>query len=145
MKHTDSKEETDILKCSTEMPSKSASNKTRVLLVDDEPLVLFAVKNMLIRLNCEVTTATNGEAAVETLKVTNRYGNEEGIQLAFIDANMPIMNGYQTAATINELIQNSIISSVKMVCLSAQDPHTHAHLCKLSGMEEVCNFLCMSS
>ena len=131
-------EKTTKAVCFTEVQSRAKLNKYKVLLVDDEPLVLFAIKSMLVKLNCDVITATNGATAVEMLKATNKYGNEEGIQLVILDANMPIMNGYQTATTITELMHNCAITPVKMVCLSAQDPATHAVLCASSGMEEVC-------
>ena len=53
-----------------EFPSMQASSsiKETILIAKDNDLVLYAVKNILIKLGYEVTTVTEGKTALEALK-----------------------------------------------------------------------------
>jgi len=117
----------------------------KILLVDDDPLALIAVQGMLTKLGCEVLTAGNGKLALDMLEKTNCLTSEDPIQLAIIDANMPVMNGYETAREICSRIKNGLLVQLKLICLSAQDSESHAHLCKESGMDIVSIFLFKSA
>ncbi len=110
-----------------------------MLLVDDDPLVLYAVKGMLAHLSCTVTTATSGSQALELVKCANRPGSTDFVELAIIDANMPMMNGYETAAALTKSVKTLEIMPLHIVCLSAQDSVTHRELCRQAGMELVSN------
>ena len=107
----------------------------KILLVDDDPLVLLAVKGMLSRLGCEVLTATNGSNALKILG--ERSKDNDGVLAAIIDANMPVMNGYETAAEISERVKRKELAPLHLVCLSAQDSMEHREMCKQSGMEHI--------
>ncbi len=118
-------------------PLKVARAGPKILLVDDDPLVLFAVKGMLVRLSCDVLTATSGSQAIEIVASTNRPGATTCIELAIIDANMPVMNGYDTAALLTKRMDKAEVRPLHLVCLSAQDSAAHVELCRRSGMELV--------
>ncbi len=112
-----------------------AEKASRVLVVEDEPLVQFAVKNMLKKLGCAADVADNGEAAVRMIQRQNisestRYG------LVLMDINMPVMNGYVATKTLNAMIGSQQIFAVPIVCLSAQDSPEHVARCKESGFVE---------
>lgn len=114
----------------------------RVMVIDDDPLVLHAVKSMLTHLNCKVITAMSGMQALEIISATNKPGNLEYIELAIIDANMPVMNGYETATRLSAKIKLAELIPLHLVCLSAQDSASHIELCKKSGMEIVSKIIC---
>ncbi len=114
--------------------------KPKVLLVDDDPLVLMAVRGMLKRFKCEVLTASNGKKALEILNEHNTPFAGYPVQLAILDANMPIMNGYETATAITKAIRDCTMQRLYLVCLSAQETDSHAALCKEAGMDFVCIF-----
>lgn len=116
----------------------------RVLVVDDDPLVLYAVKSMLTHLSCKVTTATSGSQAVDIISNSNRLGSMDCIELAILDANMPAMNGYETAAALLMRMNKYEIVPLHLVCLSAQDSEAHIELCKQSGMELISNVSCLT-
>jgi len=72
---------------------------TRLLLVDDEELVLATTASLLQRLGYSVLTASRPGAALELLK-----SEREGISLLVTDVVMPDMNGAELAAAARELI-----------------------------------------
>ena len=63
----------------------------KVLVVDDEPLVLDVVATMLEELGCDVETAHTGADAL------NRLGSEEHIDILLADINMPGLDGRKLA------------------------------------------------
>ncbi len=67
----------------------------KVLVVDDEPINLQVIINNLSLAGMEVTQATSGEKAIESLKATVP-------DLILLDVMMPRMNGYDTAKKIRE-------------------------------------------
>ena len=67
----------------------------RVLLVDDEPLILDMVKRMLERCHCRVETAESGMSAVEKW-------NEGEFAIIFMDLHMPEGNGLDATRTIRQ-------------------------------------------
>lgn len=66
---------------------------TRVLLVDDEPLVRRTLRTGLEARDFEVIEASNGSAAVALVR-------EAAFDVAILDVNMPGMNGLEAAAVI---------------------------------------------
>ena len=77
----------------TQTPSsESQSDKIHVLIAEDNEINIMLISHMLKGLECTFDTAANGAEALNLL-CTKDY------QLALIDLNMPIMNGF-------ELMQN---------------------------------------
>jgi len=68
----------------------------RVLVVDDMNMLLFVIKDQLLRYGLQVDTASNGHEAIEKAK-HNEY------DLVFMDHLMPEMDGIETAAEIRKL------------------------------------------
>ena len=75
--------------------AKKADQKTRVLLVDDDPMVLRSIGRVLRQRGYEVTTATNGEDA--TLIVDN-----QSFDVVLSDIAMPGMDGIQFLREVRE-------------------------------------------
>ena len=63
----------------------------RVLVVDDEPLILERTASMLEDLGCEVVTADCGVDALAKLKTDKR------IEILITDIQMPGLDGYELA------------------------------------------------
>lgn len=109
--------------------------KKTILVVEDEPMVLMAMKSMIKRLNCNVDTAENGEIAVAKVKDMNKY-METKYSLIFMDINMPIMNGYAATKIIKNLIESKELFDSPILCLSAQDTQLHKKICEECGFSE---------
>ena len=63
----------------------------RVLVVDDEALIVMLTASWLEDHGCEVETALNGTEALTKL------GNDPYIEVQITDVNMPGVSGYQLA------------------------------------------------
>ena len=75
------------------------SHRATVLCVDDSPEMLFICKRFLEARGYDVLTASNGEAALETLK-------EHPVDAAITDNEMPGMTGLQLAQEIKHVQGN---------------------------------------
>jgi CheY-like chemotaxis protein len=79
----------------------------RILVVDDEPMVLDVTAQMLEDLGCEVLTATNAEDALR------RISDDSHIEILVTDINMPGMDGRELAARAVHIHKN-----LKVIVLS---------------------------
>jgi CheY-like chemotaxis protein len=70
---------------------------TNALLVEDDQKSRFALGVMLERLGITVIAATNGAAALQTLK------HSASFDVVPMDIMMPIMDGYQTMTAIRKI------------------------------------------
>ena len=87
--------------------------ETRILLVDDNPLALNALKKKLELLDIRnVTKADSGEQALELMKTAAKNG--EPFDLALIDMVMPVMDGWRLASEINA---DRTINSTKLTLM----------------------------
>lgn len=82
---------------------KSAKNIQTILVVDDSPFILNAVKPTLEAEGFRVVTAVSGE---EALQQTSRYGLPH---LALVDLNMPGMDGFELCQAFLEFSDLPII------------------------------------
>ena len=86
----------------------------RVLVVDDEALIVVLTASWLEDLGCEVETAFNGSQALTKL------WNDRHIEVLITDVNMPGISGYQLAERAKEMRPE-----LKVIMLSGAetDPH----------------------
>jgi CheY-like chemotaxis protein len=70
---------------------------TKALMVEDDHNSRFALTILLERVGLTVVAATNGAAALQTLK------HSAGIDIVLMDIMMPIMDGYETMTAIRKL------------------------------------------
>jgi signal transduction histidine kinase/CheY-like chemotaxis protein len=69
--------------------------KTHVLIAEDNEINITLLSIILERLNCTFDTAVNGAVALDLLS-TKSY------QLALVDLNMPILNGFELIQAVRE-------------------------------------------
>lgn len=87
----------------TESKSDTIQNKYTILIAEDEEVNYMYLEVLLkdiIKLNCNLIHAKNGQEAVEICK------NNPAIEFILMDLKMPIMNGYRAAKQIRELRPN---------------------------------------
>lgn len=70
--------------------AEEAPASNRVLLIDDDEMVVSVTRRMLQHLGYEVTVARNGQEAVELAR-----SDAPVFDLALLDMGMPVMDGYQ--------------------------------------------------
>jgi len=74
---------------------KTPSNNIKILVADDNEINLMLLKVKFEKLNCTLETAVNGAEALNLL-CTKPY------QMALIDLNMPVLNGFELIRAIRE-------------------------------------------
>ena len=85
------------------------NKKKRVLAVDDDPTALGALKQILAQKGYDVTTATNGEEALDKVSA--------GFDLVILDVSMPGMSGYDVC---RKLRQDPTTNDVPVIFLTAK-------------------------
>jgi two-component system cell cycle response regulator CpdR len=95
-------------------PKRQALFTMRVLVVDDEALIVMLASSWLEAFGCEVETAVNGSEALTKLR------NVPHIELLITDVNMPGISGYQLADRAKNMRPE-----LKIILLSGaeRDPH----------------------
>jgi len=69
----------------------------KILLIDDDKLILMTLKRVLKREGYEVITAMSGQTAL-------RHMEEDGFDLIISDIKMPQMDGIETVKKIREFL-----------------------------------------
>ena len=87
---------------------------TRIMVVDDEPDIVYLVSKMLEREGYDVFSADSGEEAVEKLKT-------ERPDLILMDVMMPGMNGWETSKKIKANPELSKIPIAMLTVKSSQN------------------------
>ena len=102
----------------------------RILIVEDNELNREIAAEILGMTGAEIDVAENGKIAVE--KVINAPENE--YDLAFMDIQMPIMNGYEATAAIRSL--PGARGKVPIIAMTANAFAEDVQLAKNTGMNE---------
>ena len=97
----------DISALHREICVTPCANSGRILVVDDEPANRALVSRMMKNLGYEVTTATNGEAALEAV----RWGRPDVILL---DVNMPLLDGFEVCRRLKSDAASRLIPVVML-------------------------------
>ncbi|KAM0753703.1 hypothetical protein T439DRAFT_322591 [Meredithblackwellia eburnea MCA 4105] len=99
----------------------------KILLAEDNELIREIVGKTLRKMNFNVTTVDDGEAAVKTA--------EEGtFDLILMDGQMPRQDGYQATAKIRQS-SNPQVRSVKIIALTASAVQGDKERCLEAGMD----------
>lgn len=70
------------------------SYKPLILLIEDDPIIQFIHKKMLVDLGCEVVTALSGHEAIQKLTT---------FDMIFVDISLPDISGFEVIRTIRTL------------------------------------------
>lgn len=88
-----------------------------ILLVDDKPANLLALEAVLTNTsNYTIVTAASGSEAIELVKRTD-------FAAILLDVQMPIMDGYETAAAIKRLERGKGVPIIMVTAIYTEDPH----------------------
>ncbi|MCB1887581.1 MAG: response regulator [Rhodocyclaceae bacterium] len=101
-------------------------NGGRVLVVDDNPINLRIMREMLVGFGLEVVDAVDGVEAIERLAT-------QPVDLVLMDLQMPRMDGYQATARIREHHDRL---SLPIVALTAHSRPEDREQCLAAGMND---------
>lgn len=80
-----------------------ATNRPKVLIVEDDETNLIYLQLVLKDLNIELLKAVNGQAAVET------FEQNQDIELILMDIRLPEMDGYEATSMIRKMNKDVVI------------------------------------
>jgi DNA-binding response OmpR family regulator len=89
--------------------------KSKILVVDDDPDLVRALRLRLRANNYEVTTATDGYSAIASAQ-------KERPALIILDLGLPVGDGF---VVLDRLQSIDALSSVPVIVLSARDPQAN--------------------
>ena len=112
-------------KSTSDDQKKEIRSKFAILLVEDNSTNQMIAVNLLESAGYRIITADDGQQAVEIFK--NKI---EKIDLILMDLHMPVKNGYQAAAEIND------ISEVPIIAMSADVIEGVKERCRKAGIFE---------
>ena len=101
----------------------------RILLVEDNRVNRQLVKQILTNLACAVTTAENGQEAIDRAKETS-------FDVVLMDCQMPVMDGFEAARAIKAMIAKGDIAKVPIVALTANAMKGDRERCIEAGMDD---------
>ena len=84
---------------------------SKILIVDDEPFNVDYLEQELEGLNCEITSANNGQEALEKVRAA-------APDLVLLDIMMPVMDGY---AVLSQLKAEVSTRDIPVVIISASN------------------------
>lgn len=141
--------ETKRLSVPTQQPTTHASLPSldinckcpKILIVDDDPFNLTALEQILSKLRISCSWAFNGVEAIT--KVLNRHSNRccavcQQFKVIFLDISMPVMDGFETARRLRQMIQNGEIDDLKIIACTAFIQQADEDRAKEAGMDEFC-------
>ncbi|HUA84521.1 MAG TPA: HAMP domain-containing protein [Bryobacteraceae bacterium] len=91
--------------------SNDVLRRQKVLVVDDDARNIFALTSLLEDHEMDVLSATNGQAAIDTVRGT------EDLSIVLMDIMMPDMDGYQT---IREIRKSQDFRTLPIIALTAK-------------------------
>lgn len=109
---------------------KEASGKTRILLVEDNPVNLMVAQRLLQVLGYECESAGNGQIALERMSA-------EHYDLVLMDCQMPVLDGYSATRRWRELEQQSRPDQrLPIVAMTANAMAGDRQKCMDAGMDD---------
>lgn len=101
-----------------------------VLVVEDNPVNRWVAEQMLRKMACEVTLATQGEEALEAVR-------RETFDLILMDCEMPVMDGYEAVRRIRAWETELGAPAMPIVALTANVLREDRQRCLDAGMDDV--------
>mgnify|MGYP001226922046 CR=1 FL=1 len=102
-------------------------NATKILVVEDEPVNMLLITEMLRKMGVEVIKARNGREALDMVTIYKP-------SLVFMDVNMPVMDGFAAAGLIRRLPGSQ--NSIPIIALTADAMIEDRERCLESGMND---------
>jgi CheY-like chemotaxis protein len=109
------------------------SERSRILVVDDDPSVCDVVERLLLSSGYAVTTATSGRAALEAAA-------QQSFTAAFVDLCMPTMHGLEIIDGLRSLAPDTkliVMSGLMADCGGPPAPDFLGMMPNLKGIERL--------
>jgi len=106
----------------------------RILLVDDNPAIREATRQLLEFAGCDVTTAENGKQALDIFDAAR---DGEDFDLVLMDFKMPVMGGIEASKAWRRREQERKSSPTAIIAVTGGDPAESRQSCTEAGMNDL--------
>eukprot|EP01022_Parablepharisma_sp_SALTPOND_P000768 TRINITY_DN105017_c0_g1_i1.p1 TRINITY_DN105017_c0_g1~~TRINITY_DN105017_c0_g1_i1.p1 ORF type:complete len:772 (-),score=39.22 TRINITY_DN105017_c0_g1_i1:63-2378(-) len=127
------------------IPNNPECACSKILVVDDNALNLFVAEEIIKRLGLKCDKASNGYEAVQMAIRSGKCPICHGYDIILMDCNMPIMNGFEAAYRLKELMDEKVIKKAPIIGNSAFNEGDCLPKCNEAGMTAFCTFLCVKT
>ena len=110
-------------------------NSKSVLIIDDNSFNLLVAKHLIEGLGYHVETALNGKLGISLIK-SHLPANQKPFDLILMDLQMPVMDGYESARILKQMMANKELAEIPIIALSANDSEDDKARCKEVGMSK---------
>ena len=111
----------------------------KVLIVDDDPFNLTALDQILNRLQIPCHWAFNGKEAIEKIEARQRNrccASCKQYKVMFLDCNMPVLDGFETARRIKTMEKEGNIDPIKIIACTAFVQQSDENAAREAGMDD---------
>ena len=105
----------------------------RILLVEDDPILLHLVRRLLGDEGAELTVTADGQEGVNAVLETLADGGLP-FHAVLMDVEMPVMNGYGATAAIRRHFDRA---ALPIIAMTGNDSPADARACLAAGMNDV--------
>ena len=109
--------------------AKQFSSKTKILLVEDNPVNQKVASILLKKMGLSVDIANNGLEAIEAVQQKN-------YDLILMDCQMPEMDGFEATRQIREMEKKGQIKKLPIIAMTANAMEGDREECLAAGMDE---------
>jgi len=106
--------------------------KGYIFCVDDNPFNLLVAENVVEKVGYHCIKSQSGQECINMLN--NLSDNDAIPKLILMDCQMPVMDGFETAQILNEMMKNGQIPKIPIVALTANNREEDKLKCFESGM-----------
>ena len=103
------------------------SPRKKILLIDDENLILMTTRLLLREMDADIITANSGAEGLA-------LAEKENPDIILLDINMPEMDGW---SVLSRLKANDRLSGTPVILLSGDDPYESSQLARERGASAV--------
>jgi len=121
-----------LLKIQTSNNPTSCTNKSYVVVVDDNSYNLLVAKTLMKDFGYHAKTATGGHEAIEILKTCFAQGQH--VKAILMDCQMPIMDGYETTRVLRDMMVKNEIQDIPIIAWTANNTDEDIKRCYECGM-----------
>ena len=105
----------------------------KILLVEDNRINQQVALGILRKFGHSVDIAVNGVNAIE---IINKQNPETPYQIILMDCQMPEMDGYETTEHIRKNMNDSTVSTIPIIAMTANTMEGDKERCLMSGMDD---------
>ena len=113
----------------------------KLLIVDDDSFNLIALEQLLSKLKIPCDQAYNGQQAID--KIVKRQNDRcsfscQQYKAMFLDCSMPILDGFETAKQLRQMIKRGEIDDLRIIACTAFVQQADEDKARAAGMDEFC-------